>query len=186
MIWRAAAAGRTPQLAGEDSPRCGGLVVQSGAMSYGYVPPPPGVAPQPGYPPPGVRRSGKKLAWIIAGAIVGLVLIILLFIAGLVTLVFGSMKSSDPYRHAVQVATHDPRVIAALGAPVNTGWLISGSVNISNDSGNADLAIPLSGSMHKGTIHVVAKKSDGVWSYENLSVRIPETEERIDLLSPQH
>ena len=48
-------------------------------------------------------------------------------------------------------------------------------------SGEADIAIPISGPKGQGTIHAVAKKSAGEWTYTTLEVEIKETGKRIPL-----
>jgi hypothetical protein len=44
------------------------------------------------------------------------------------------------------------------------------------------LAIPLKGSLRRGTVYVIAKKSDGAWAYETLQVLIDGQESPIMLL----
>lgn len=163
-------------------------VVQSPAMSYGYVPPAsPPVAPPPpsGYPAANAQPiSSKKLAWIVVSVVLAVVLLAALFVGLIVSVVFGAMKSTEPYQHAVQVATHDPRVLARLGEPVKPGWLPAGSISVAGDSGSADLTIALEGTAHKGKLYVVAKKSEGEWTYQKLVLRVEDRGERIDLLQP--
>jgi Cytochrome oxidase complex assembly protein 1 len=140
---------------------------------------------QPGYAPTPARSpSSKKLMWIILTAVGVIVVLAMLFVGAIVFAIFGSMKSSTPYQHAVEVATHDPRVLARLGAPVKPGWMLGGSINTSGDSGSADLTIGLEGTAHKGQLYVVAKKAEGEWSYQTLAVRVDEGKGRIDLLRP--
>jgi hypothetical protein len=59
---------------------------------------------------------------------------------------------------------------------------VTGNINFANDSGNADLAIPLSGPQGHGTVYVVARKSAGTWSYDRFEVELDGAEERINLL----
>jgi hypothetical protein len=154
-------------------------------MSYGPVPPPdPSVPPSPpAYAPPR-SPSTKKLVWIIVTVVGVIVVLAMLFVGAIVFAIFGSIKSSTPYQHAVEVATHDPRVLTTLGAPVKPGWLVGGSINLSGDSGHADLTISLEGTAHKGKLYVVAKKAEGEWSYQTLAVRTEDGTGRIDLLRP--
>ncbi len=93
------------------------------------------------------------------------------------------MKSSDAYKQALDKAKSNPDVVAALGSPIKEGYFTSGSININGASGNADLAIPISGSKGKGTVYLEAQKSAGEWSYSKLVVQIDQTNERINLLS---
>jgi hypothetical protein len=159
-------------------------IVESRAVSYGYVPPPPRVGPPLGSPPPALqRRSSSKILWIIFGAVLGGGVLIAFFVFAIMAAVFGALRSSEPYHHSIEVATHDRRVIAALGSPIRPGWLPSGSFNVNGASGDATLEIGLDGTAHRGTVFVIAHRSEGVWSYQNLAVRVEETGQRIDLLT---
>ena len=71
-----------------------------------------------------------------------------------------------------------------LGAPVAPAWYLSGGESESGSSGSADLAIPLKGSLHRGTVYVRAKKTDGVWSYDKLEILVEGRELPIELLPP--
>lgn len=159
-------------------------IIQYLAMSSAYAPPPP--PSQSSAYPPAVASSGsrKKIVWIVLAAVLGGVLLLVLFIVGIVAVVFASIRSSEPFRHAVQVASHDPRSLSMLGGPVKPGWLVSGNISVQNDSGQADLSIPVQGSTHKGTIHVVAKKSQGEWTYDSLVLEVEDGPQHLDLLHP--
>jgi Cytochrome oxidase complex assembly protein 1 len=109
----------------------------------------------------------------------------LLFAVGLVfvivSIVFGAMKSSDAYKTALAKAKADPRVVNALGSPITDGFFVSGKANVSGASGEADLAIPISGPKDKGTVYCVASKFAGEWTFSTLIVEVGKTGERIDL-----
>ena len=94
------------------------------------------------------------------------------FIFGILALVFGAMKSSDPYLHAMREAQADPAVNAALGTPVRAGWLVQGNFSSNGPDGEANLAIPLDGAKADGTLFVVAKKHAGEWHYETLAENV--------------
>jgi hypothetical protein len=153
-------------------------------MSYVPPPPAPSASGQMYGSPPVAGKSGSKLKWIIISVVLVIFVVVALFVVGIVSIVFGAIKSSDPYQHAVQVATHDPRVLARLGTPIKEGWIPAGSINVSGGSGQADLSISVEGSRAKGTIYVVARKTEGEWVYQNLALRVEDSEERIDLLRP--
>jgi hypothetical protein len=104
------------------------------------------------------------------------------FVVLIVSFVFGIMKSSDVYKSALAAARSEPAVEMALGTPIEAGLFVMGNINISGSSGEADLAIPISGPEDKGTIYAVAEKSAGRWIYSILEVEIKTTGERIDLL----
>ncbi|MDR1077017.1 MAG: cytochrome c oxidase assembly factor 1 family protein [Xanthomonadaceae bacterium] len=90
-------------------------------------------------------------------------------------------ETTEPYRHAVQAAQADPRVVAALGEPINAGLFAFGNINVSGPSGQANLAIPLTGSRKSGTVYVEATKAADHWNYRLLEVSIDGDAQRIDL-----
>ncbi len=145
-------------------------------MSYGYAPAP---IPQMVSPKSWFSRNWK---WFLPTVILGPLLLFALFIGGILTFVFGMMKSSEPYQHAVAIAQNNPQVIRELGGPVEPGWFTKGNINVSANSGDADLAIPLNGKLHHGIVYVVAKKSDGIWTYQKLEVLIDGHESPVQLL----
>lgn len=91
------------------------------------------------------------------------------------------MKSSDAYKTAVARAKSDDRVVAALGTPIREGMFASGKANVNGPSGEADLAIPISGPKGKATIYAVATKSMGRWIFSKLAVQVEGDSEMIDL-----
>ena len=96
--------------------------------------------------------------------------------------VFSVIKRTDVYREAYHRAPTDPRVIAALGTPIEKGWWVFGSVNIDNESGNADFSFPISGPKEKARVHVGATYN-GNWTYTELVVK-PDNGGDIDVLHP--
>jgi hypothetical protein len=146
-------------------------------MSYGYIPGPP--PPALTLPKSWFSRNWK---WFVPTLVLGLVLLIAVAVGALLTFVFGLLKSSEPYQHAVAVASSNPAVVRELGTPIVPAWYISGNINVSGSSGDADLAIPLKGSLHRGTVYVVAKKTAGIWAYDKLQVLVDGQESPIKLL----
>jgi hypothetical protein len=124
----------------------------------------------------------RNWKWLVPTVVLGLVLLVAVAVGALLTFVFGLLKSSEPYQHAVAVASSNQDVVRELGSPVSPGWFVSGSVNISDASGEANLAIPLNGSLRHGTVYVVAKKIDGVWKYSSLKTLVEGREIPIELL----
>jgi hypothetical protein len=117
---------------------------------------------------------------------VGCLSVVLLFAAGialLITFVFGMIKSSDAYGEALARAKASPAVIEALGSPIKEGYFTSGSINETGRSGDAELAIPISGPKGSGTIYLEAEESAGQWSFSTLQVEVEKSGERIDLLT---
>ena len=127
----------------------------------------------------------RNLKWVIGGGIgcFGVAAVCVGFFVLIFFAVFGTIKSSDVYQTALSRAQESPVVIEALGSPIEDGFVPSGSINISGPSGNADLAIPISGPKGKGTIYAVARRSAGRWDFTLLEVGVESTGQRIDLLA---
>jgi Cytochrome oxidase complex assembly protein 1 len=126
---------------------------------------------------PAPPRSGwqRNWKWVVpAGCLAVLALFALSF--------FTLMRHTDIFREAIARAEASPQVRAELGEPVREGWWVSGHVRTSGSSGNAALAIPLKGSRRDGTVHAVAHKSAGRWTYDTLEVAVEGREGRISLV----
>ena len=131
-------------------------------------------------PPPSWWSRNWK--WFVPVCIGGPILVCGGFVTLLVALVFGVIRNTEVYAQAVYAARTDAQVVAALGTPIEEGFLVSGNIEVSDQSGSADLAIPISGPYGSATIHAVAEKQRGEWFFDNLEVVVDETDERIDLL----
>ena len=126
------------------------------------------------------KQKTSPLAWIAIGCTV-LVGCVIAFVAVVLFIVFGSIRSSAPYKEAVARAQRDARVTAALDRPVQPRYLVGGSINTNNNDGNAELVIPLRGPKGDGVLTVKATKTSGTWSYQVMKVAVRDQE--IDLLT---
>jgi hypothetical protein len=100
----------------------------------------------------------------------------------IISIPFAAMKSSDAYKMALARAKADPRVMDALGSPIEDGFFAWGNTNVSGTSGNADMTVPISGPKGKGTMYFVASKFASQWTFSKLMVEIANTGKRIDLI----
>lgn len=80
------------------------------------------------------------------------------------------IESSGAFAEAFAKASQNPEVTAALGPPLTPGFGMSGSVEQKNDTGSADFTVPLKGSKGTGSMHVVARRSAGVWTFQKIDV----------------
>lgn len=112
----------------------------------------------------------RNTKWVVLGAVVGGVTLLGLFIAGILTVVTGAMRSSDVYKESLARAQADPALIEQLGSPIEPGFFTSGSIKVNGGSGDADLSIPIHGPKGEATINVVATKRGGTWTYQSMRV----------------
>jgi hypothetical protein len=111
-----------------------------------------------------------------------------LFCGGLLTLVvsvgYSALKNEWFYEQSVIRARASAEVTTILGTPVDSGFPV-GDMDRKGRSAQADFSIPIRGPDGRGTIHVVAEKSDGHWSFSTLEVVIQPTGELIDLMGSE-
>jgi hypothetical protein len=146
---------------------------------------------QPSYIPPAtIPASGvmpnRRKSWLGRYWIWLLVAVLLcggLFVLGIFSLIIGAMRGSDVAKEAVARAQSNALVAQRLGAPISEGWFVSGSINVSTGSGDADLTVPISGPKGKGTVYVKALKTAGRWDYSLMQAAIEGSGQRIDLLA---
>jgi hypothetical protein len=139
------------------------------------TPPLPPLTPQP-------RRNwwSRNWKWFVPTGCLTIIALGVLFVVCILFFVFSILKSSDVYKIAVSRAESDQRVIAALGTPISEGLVPSGKTNANGPSGEADIAIPISGPKGKATIYAVGTKSGGEWKFSKLAVQV-DGGEMIDL-----
>src|SRR3954466_5705250 len=133
------------------------------------------VAPRPNW----WQRNWK---WFVPTGCVAILALFAAFVLAIVVFVFSVIRQTDVFKDALERAKANPQVQAELGEPIREGWWLSGQVNTTGSSGNADISIPLKGSRKNGTLYAVAHKSAGEWTYERLEVAVEGRAERINLL----
>ncbi len=122
--------------------------------------------------------------WLVPAGCLGLVLAAVAWGVFIVLFVFAGMKTSGVYQDAVAALRASPEAVAALGEPIETGWWLMGSIDVTGPSGRADIAFPVSGPEGSGRLYVVGTKSAGEWTLSRLELDA-EGRGRIDLLSDE-
>jgi hypothetical protein len=144
------------------------------------TPPPLPTTPPPLTPQPRRNWWSRNWKWFVPTGCLTMIALGVLFLVCILFFVFSILKSSDVYKIAVSRAESDHRVTAALGTPINEGLVPSGKTNMNGPSGEADIAIPISGPKGKATIYAVGTKSGGEWKFSKLAVQVDDGE-MIDL-----
>jgi len=134
-------------------------------------------APRPGW-------WSRNWKWFVPVGCLTVIAVFAAFIAVIVMVVVGSMKSSDAYKMAMEKAQTDPRVIERLGTPIEAGMFVGGSIKVEGTSGKADLTIPISGPKGEGAIYLDATKFAGDWTFNRLEVGFKGDPNRVNLLEP--
>ncbi len=124
----------------------------------------------------------RNWKWFLPTVILGVLAVTVVALFALFSVIFGFMKSSEPYQIGLVEAQKSPALIAQIGEPIEAGWFATGNLNYSGSSGDADLAIPVHGPKGKATVYILAKREAGEWHMHRAEVEVKGSGERIDLL----
>lgn len=125
----------------------------------------------------------RNWKWVVPVGCLGMVLLALLAVGGLVLAVTGGIKSSEVFQMGLERTRSSPAAVAALGEPIEPGWWVSGSIEVTGPSGDAALAAPVSGSTGEGKLYLEGTKTAGTWRLTLLELEMEDSGERIDLLA---
>jgi hypothetical protein len=123
----------------------------------------------------------RNWKWVVPAGCLSVIVFFVAILGIIFAAVFGAIRATDAYKGALRMAQHDPRVIAALGSPIEAGFWVGGNVNVDNGAGEAEINFRIRGPKGKGTVYAEAKKTAGTWSYSVLTVKA-ENGQTIDLL----
>ncbi len=131
------------------------------------------------------QKGWFRRNWIWIVPVGGCLTVILILILGVGGAVFGLskiFKESTPYEYALEKASKNPTVIEFLGNDIESDGIMQGNISLKNDTGSANITIPIKGSKGKGSVTVNGTRIGDEWTYEELFVTIKETNEQINLL----
>ena|SRR3989442_1414124 len=137
--------------------------------------------------PPPIARTWwqRNWKWVVPGFLLSAVATLAAFAAVVHLTVQTVFRSSEVYGQALARVHANAEVSRELGEPLRHGWWIGGSIQTTIASGDADLAIPLSGPSGHGTLYVVARKKAGSWQFEILEMAVAGRQDHIQLLEAE-
>jgi Cytochrome oxidase complex assembly protein 1 len=128
---------------------------------------------------------GRNWKWFAPLLAVATLLVLGLFIVGSWEMAESFIRSSEPYRTALQRAQDSPLVAIEIGLPFRERWYGDENIQMSGDSGYAELSIPITGPNGKGRIVADARERHGIWMYRTLEVDVDGQDTPIPLLTPE-
>jgi hypothetical protein len=126
------------------------------------------------------RKVQRLWAWAGLATVTALPTLLLVAFLG----VGWIFKNSDVYAMSLDLVHKSPEVQQALGVPIEVGWMALGTIEITNQSGSAEISYSVSGPSLGGTVYVEGTRRLGQWTIEALIVEIDETGRRLDLTPP--
>lgn len=94
------------------------------------------------------------------------------------------MLKGEAFERSFVSISQNTEVIEVVGEPIKAGYFVMGSIQTSGANGAASLQYSISGPKGEGDVYVKANKEMEAWSLYNVVVHIPETDERIQVVTP--
>jgi len=126
------------------------------------------------------EKKPSRLPWIAVAVASGL--LVLAGVAGFFFAICTLLGNSDAAKLALATAQAKPAFTDRIGQPATAGRIVTGSVQLNNDDGSAELTIPVSGPKGKGKLFVEAKKNAGRWQLNSLFFAPEDAADTLDLL----
>ena len=148
--------------------------------------PPPIPAAPPPVPVVSVAKSsnGTKKAWLFGcGGCLVLVALLGAFGAAIFAFVFKALGESEAAQASLREAQASTVLIEEIGEPMALGWLVVGNVNVSNDSGDADIVVPIEGPKGTASVHTIGVREGGVWTMQEMTATVAGSGTTVDLLA---
>ena len=131
----------------------------------------------------GPRRGwwGRNWRWFVPTF--ALVLLALLGVCAVIVwcIVFGTLKSSEPYKMALERVKQHPLALEQLGEPVeDDDWFPGGEIFSEGGSGEARLFFHVAGPKGRAKVATWGQQRNGNWALVQLALTL-EDNERLDL-----
>lgn len=97
--------------------------------------------------------------------------------------VFKVLGDSEAAQATLREAQASTVLIEEIGEPMRIGWLVVENVNVSNDTGDADVVVPIEGPKGTVSVHTVGTREGGVWRFEEMTATIQGGGTTVDLLA---
>ncbi|WP_314242519.1 cytochrome c oxidase assembly factor Coa1 family protein [Empedobacter tilapiae] len=90
-------------------------------------------------------------------------------------------SDNDVTKHAINIINQNPEVQQKLGTKIIKDGMFRGNISIANDTGEANISVPIRGTKGSGIAIIVGEKEFDKWNYEKIIVQIDETGELIQI-----
>jgi len=117
--------------------------------------------------------------WAISGLVLwGVIIPIMVFTIG------GVFKGNDAYKLSLATVQNNQELIDIIGSPIEAGFFVTGSMQTSGPNGQAALKYAVEGPYGSADTYVFASKEIEKWVINQLVVHFPDTNKRIDIITP--
>jgi hypothetical protein len=123
------------------------------------------------------KKTQKK--WSIAGAILVFVFLPLFVIS------ISSMLKGEAFDLSLKAINSNSEVAQLIGKPIESGFFVTGSIEISGSTGQASLQYSISGPKGEAEAYVLANKEIGQWNLNKVVVYQEEQGLEIQVIAPK-
>jgi Cytochrome oxidase complex assembly protein 1 len=126
----------------------------------------------------------KKIVLIVAGVVVVLGFMVLLFVGGIVGFALYQVGNSEAAARAKDFLRNSPKLKQDIGEVKDFGSIVTGGINLSGDTGRATINLKVIG--EKKTVNAsvdLVLVSGSTWRVSSASY-VNDSGQRIDLLDP--
>jgi hypothetical protein len=124
--------------------------------------------------PDAYAEEPKQRSWVwILGC--GCLIVLLVVIGGCAGIGYAAvsmLKRTEVYAAAMETVRSSPEAQEALGTPIEAGFLVVGTYNVQNNTGRADLMIPVHGPEGRGMLRAVGTRSGEAWTIEYIGLQL--------------
>ncbi len=125
----------------------------------------------------------RNWKWALpTGGCLIIIIAIAVFAGSLFVGISSIFKDSIPYKEGITLLKENQEANEVLGTPIEVSGMIKGGINVTNNDGNANFDIPVKGVKQEGTLHIIATKTNGKWSYKVIELSVSNSEAIIKLL----
>ncbi len=118
------------------------------------------------------RRVQRTWTLVGLGLWVGLITFFAVILWGITSF----MHSSEPFQNSLAMVRDNPRVVQALGTPIEPAYLVNGNIDYDGNSGFAELNYDITGPKGEATVYLDAEQEHGRWRFYSLVVVTPSTD----------
>jgi hypothetical protein len=126
----------------------------------------------------------KKIVVIVVSVVVVLGVIIALFVGGIVGVAFYSIGNSEAAKVSKEYLRNNEKLKQDIGEVKDFGRLVTGSINVNNGDGTAELSLKVIGERKEvnATVELIFRNGHQ-WRVTAASYR-NDADEKVDLLNP--
>lgn len=129
-----------------------------------------------------ITRSWPARHWKL---LVALAVVLLAALgAGFFFSIMSLMRNSTPVEMGLKIAETNQALIGRIGQPIKAGWYMAGSIEVNENTGSADMSMPLSGPKGSGRLYLEASKHAGLWTLDVLEFVAEGSHQPLNLLEP--